>query len=129
MRKIICISILSLLLTNCKSSIKKVYYSNCILYGKPEYKLIMKDSLNFEFISSFNDSIKGRWKINKDTLILESNSFLKSDLFDINKDSILKNVKYTVYEKQEKYLIKKKRLFLINKNGIDENCYLLAGKR
>jgi hypothetical protein len=112
------------MLLSCKSIIKSSYQSNCFLYGKPEYILKINENGKFYFRSFLDDTINGNWTLSKDTLILDSEYFIKASSFDIEKDSILKNIKYTEFDKQEKYLIKRSKLFLITKKGISKECYL-----
>ncbi len=116
--------IISLTLLSCKPTLKRSYESNCFLYGTPEYVLKINDNGKFQFKSFLNDTIDGNWTLSKDTLILDSEYFIEASSFDIEKDSILKNIKYTEFDKQEKYLIKRRKLFLITKKGISKECYL-----
>ena len=123
MKKFSFIIILFIILS-CKSNIKSIYQSNCFLYGKPEYILKINENGKFHFRSFLDDTINGNWTLSKDTLILDSEYFIEAYSFDIDKDSILKNIKYTEFDKQEKYLIKRRKLFLITKKGISKECYL-----
>ena len=116
--------IISLTLLSCKPTLKRSYESNCFLYGTPEYVLKINDNGKFQFKSFLNDTIDGNWTLSKDTLILDSEYFIEASSFDIEKDSILKNIKYIEFDKQEKYLIKRRKLFLITKKGISKECYL-----
>lgn len=109
--------------SSCKSTIKKTYQSNCFLHGKPEYVLKINENGKFHFRSFLDDTINGNWILSKDTLTLNSEYFIEASSFDIEKDSIVNNKKYTEFDKQEKYLIKRKKLFLITKSGISKECY------
>lgn len=123
MKKILFI-IIPFIILSCKSTLKSTYQSSCFLFGQPEYILKINSSDSFYFKSFLGDSIVGKWNISKDTLILNSDYFIKKSSFDIEKDSILENTKYTEFDKQEKYLIKKRKLFLITKDSISKVCYL-----
>lgn len=123
MKKIIFL-ITSTTLLSCKPTLKRSYESNCFLYGTPEYVLKIDENGKFHFRSFLGDSIGGNWTLSKDTLTLDSKYFIEASSFDIEKDSIMKNTKYTEFDKQEKYLIKRSKLFLITKKGISKECYL-----
>ena len=123
MKKFSFIIILFIILS-CKSNIKSIYQSNCFLYRKPKYILKINENGKFHFRSFLDDTINGNWTLSKDTLILDSEYFIEASSFDIEKDSILMNIKYTEFDKQEKYLIKRSKLFLITKKGISKECYL-----
>lgn len=123
MKKIIFL-ITSTTLLSCKPTLKRSYESNCFLYGTPEYVLKINENGKFHFKSFLNDTIDGNWTLSKDTLILDSEYFIEASSFDIEKDSIVKNTKFTEFDKQEKYLIKRRKLFLITKKGISKECYL-----
>ena len=124
MKKKILFLIIALPLLSCKSTLKSSYQSNCFLYGKPEYVLKINENGKFYYRSFLDDTINGNWTLSKDTLILSSDYFIEASSFDIEKDSIVKNTKYTEFNKQEKYLIKRKKLSLITKKGISKECYL-----
>lgn len=123
MKKIIFL-ITSTTLLSCKPTLKRSYESNCFLYGTPEYVLKINENGKFHFKSFLNDTIDGNWTLSKDTLTLDSEYFIEASSFDIEKDSIMKNTKYIEFDKQEKYLIKRRKLFLITKKGISKECYL-----
>ena len=123
MKKIIFL-ITSTTLLSCKPTLKRSYESNCFLYGTPEYVLKINENGKFHFKSFLNDTIDGNWTLSKDTLILDSEYFIEASPFDIEKDSIVKNTKFTEFDKQEKYLIKRRKLILITKKGISKECYL-----
>lgn len=123
MKKFSFIIILFIILS-CKSNIKSIYRSNCHILGEPTYTLKVNKNKEFQFTTHLKDTIKGNWTLLKDTLILDSEYFIEASSFDIEKDSILKNIKYTEFNKQEKYLIKRRKLFLITKKGISKECYL-----
>lgn len=112
-----------LVFISCKATLEKNYVSNCILYGKPEYELRIDESGDFRFISYMGDTVEGKWILTKNKLILKSDSFIKEELFDVVKDSILPNIKYTDFDGYEEYLIKNKKLFFISKNGVEKKCF------
>jgi hypothetical protein len=116
--------IISLTLLSCKPTLKPTYKSKCLILGEAEYVLKINDNGKFQFKSHLGDTINGNWTLLKDTLILNSEYFIESSSFDTEKDSIVKNTKFTEFDKQEKYIFKRKKLFLITRNGISKECYL-----
>ncbi|MFN7044675.1 MAG: hypothetical protein ACK4M1_05720 [Flavobacterium sp.] len=116
--------IISLMLLSCKPTLKTIYQSKCFILGEAEYVLKINNNGEFQFKSHLSDTINGNWTLSKDTLTLNSEYFIEASSFDIEKDSIIKNTKYTEFDKQEKYLIKRRKLFLITKKGISKECYL-----
>ncbi|NHN26938.1 hypothetical protein FIA58_014735 [Flavobacterium jejuense] len=108
---------------SCKTTLKKSYVSNCILYGKPEYTLFIEKDDKFRLISYMNDTIEGKWFLSKNKLTLKSDFFINNEGFNIQTDSILPNTKYTVYNGFEQYVIKNKKLFLVLKNGAKDKCF------
>ncbi len=112
--------IMTFLLISCKTSLQNSYKSNYMLYGKPSTILNLNDDNSFQYFFRYNQNeIKGDWKRIKDTLILTS------DIFNIKNDTLLRpKVKESDFENVDKYLIKRKKLYLINKNGVDKKHFL-----
>ncbi|MCO6161326.1 hypothetical protein [Flavobacterium sp. NRK F7] len=112
-----------LVLVSCKPTLKRNYESNCILYGKPEYILYIEKNNQFRIISFMNDTIEGEWSLNRNKLTLKSDSFIDSESFNIQTDSIFFNSKYTSNDGYEEYVLKNKKLFLILKEGVYDKCF------
>ena len=112
--------ILTFLLISCKTSLQNSYKSNYMLYGKPSTILNLNDDNSFQYFFPYNQNeIKGNWERIKDTLILTS------DLFNIKNDTLLRpKVKESDFNYVDKYLIKRKKLYLVNKNGVNKNHFL-----
>lgn len=112
-----------LLFVSCGSRLKSFYESNCHILGQTEYTLNIEKNGKFKLKSFLGDTISGDWISLNDTLILKSKSFVNSSSFDIENDSIISNVKYTEFDNFEKYLVKRKKIFLIKKEGVSRECY------
>lgn len=121
--KNIILSFIFLVFIGCQTTLKSNYKSNCILYGKPEYILYIEQNNEFKLISFMDDTIKGRWSFAKRKLILKSDSFVKSEEFNIETDSVLQNIKYTDFDGYEQYIIKNNKLFFISKKGVENKCF------
>ncbi|PAM95736.1 hypothetical protein B4N84_06470 [Flavobacterium sp. IR1] len=103
----------------CKSIKTGVYFSTCRLYGKSQVTLELNLDKSFVYNFRYYDTaIIGKWKINSDTLILTSDFFYKS------MDSLSPQIKNSDMYGVDKYLIIGNKLFIINKNGREKNCYL-----
>lgn len=107
------------ILISCKPNVNPLYKSTCILYGESELFLTLEKDNTFIYKFRYNDEIiNGYWSVNKDTLIL------KSDRFEQVLDSFTPKIKNSDIDKLDKYLIRGKKLFLINKDGYTKKCYL-----
>ena len=107
------------LLVSCKPTVYSLYKSKCYLYGESELILTLREdkTFNYEF-RYYDEVIKGNWLVKKDTLIL------KSDRFEQTLDSFNPKIKNSDIDKLDKYLIKGKKLFILNKDGETNKCYL-----
>lgn len=95
------------------------YVSACTAYHKSNLILICHADSSFEYKFLYNpDTILGRWAVKKDTLILFS------DYFSLKNDYLWK-LKNTDLEGVDEYLLKKKKLFIINSNGVEQKCPLV----
>lgn len=124
-KKLLCLLIISYTQISCNNSLKNIYFSNCLLYGKPEVVLELNNDNTFSYNFRYaKDKISGKWKKIKDTLILESDSF------NINHEGLHPKVKMSNIKSYDKYLIRNKKLYVINNEGKTKDCYLksaLAG--
>jgi hypothetical protein len=104
----------------CCTSIKpNTYFSTCTLYVKSEVSLKLNRDKSFIYNFRYYDqAIMGKWKVNSDTLILTS------DFFNESMDSLSPKIKNSDEYGVDKYLIKGKKLFIINKAGRKKDCYL-----
>ncbi len=103
----------------CKTVSDGNYNSSCMLYGKTELKLKINKDGTFAYNFLYNEeTVYGKWTIKSDTLILNSSQFLAK------RDSLSPKIKNTDIENTDKYLIKRNKLFVINKSGLSKNCYL-----
>ena len=95
-----------------------IYISQCRLHAKSDVVLICRPDSSFQYKFAYNpDSIIGNWQIKNDTLILSSDYF-------ITRDENMWRKKNSDFEDVDKYILKKKSLYLINTNGIDRKCPL-----
>lgn len=99
------------------------YISYCILYNQPSLQITLKKDSTFYYKRPLvNQEITGYWTTTKDTV------FLKSEVFEtsyVNSQSELSpKLKNTDLENRDAYLRKGKKLFAINKSGVDKECYL-----
>ena len=120
-KKIMLYPILILICFSCARIHKDRYYeSYCLLYGKPDlYLEILKDG-QFNYIFRYAPmTVNGKWRVNKDTLILESHIFEKKG------DSIVQMVKNTNINGKDAYIVKGKKLYALDSNNnVIKKCYL-----
>lgn len=103
----------------CKSIKTNTYFSTCTLYGKSEVSLRLNLDKSFIYNFTYYDkAIIGKWKVNSDTLILTS------EFFNESMDSLSPKIKNSDMNGVDKYLIKGNKLFIINKTGLKNDCYL-----
>lgn len=116
-----------ILISGCGVGIEKkitAYQSRCQLYHMKELVLFLKEDSVFYYKRPFvYQEIKGRWHIAKDSLILTSDLFKSEHLSKV--DSTYPVVKYTNLENKDIFIIKKRILYPINKQGVDSICYLV----
>ncbi|WP_264538216.1 hypothetical protein [Flavobacterium sp. N1736] len=118
MKKILIFLVLGLCIC-CKSIKTTTYFSTCRLYGKSEVTLKLNLDKSFIYNFRYNDKeIVGKWKMKSDTLILTS------DIWSESIDSLSPKIKASDIYGVDKYLIKGNKLFIINKLGRSEDCYL-----
>lgn len=121
-KKLLCLFIISCTQISCYNSLKNIYFSDCLLYGKPEVVLELNNDSTFCYNFRYaTDKVCGKWKKIKDTLILES------DTFNINHEGLHPIVKMSNIKSFDKFLIKNKRLYIINNEGKAKDCYLKSG--
>lgn len=121
-KHIITLVIISSIHFSCNNSLRNIYVSDCLLYGKPEVVLELNKDSTFCYTFRYaKDEVCGKWKKIKDTLILES------DTFNINHEGLHLIVKMSNMKSFDKYLIKNKRLYIINNEGKTKDCYLKSG--
>lgn len=120
-----CILIPLVCLSCTKIHTNRYYESYCLLYAKPELYLEILKNGNFTYRFRYApEIISGRWKMHKDTLILES------PLFEKKEDSIMQMVKNTSVNGKDAYIIKGKRLYALDSNNnLIEKCHLKLSKR
>jgi hypothetical protein len=126
MRKFRFVVILTLLFVSCHSV--KIQNSNydsiCWLQTKKSVTLKIDNNNSFQYFFAYSDEeIKGKWIIKKDTLILFSPKFLEK------KEELSPIVKNTNLDSLDKYLIRGKKLYAINKEGVKKHCYLVRAKQ
>ena len=99
--------------------LKSTYKSSCFLYNKTELELILNSNSEFSYKFAYLDEeIKGKWERKADTLFLYSSKFLEKQ------ENLTPKIKNTDFIGLDKYLIKKGKLHLINKDGVSRSCYL-----
>lgn len=95
------------------------YKSSCFLYNKTELELKLNSNSDFSYKFAYLDEeIKGNWERRADTLYLYSNKFLEKQ------ENLTPKIKNTDFNGLDKYLIKKGKLYSINKKGVSLDCYL-----
>ncbi len=100
------------------------FMSSCNLYNQTSLKLTLNENGEFQYHFAYNDEIvKGKWILSGDTLILNSDKFL------IKRDPISPKIQNTDLADVDKYLVKQNKLFVINKTGMDKNCFLITVKK
>lgn len=110
-----------LLLSNCSIFIRVNgdYNSTCVLHFERSVKLNIASNGQFEYKFAYNDEIiKGEWERVGDTLFLTSNRFFPSENFT----PVTKNTNYSY--KQDAYLIRNKKLYILDSLGVRKICYL-----
>ncbi|GAB4347145.1 MAG: hypothetical protein OHK0038_27160 [Flammeovirgaceae bacterium] len=104
------------------------YRDICVASGhKCRLEISLRNDSSFQYFFAYHEisdeEIKGKWKINKDTLILFSNKFLEK------REELSPIVKNTNIDSLDKYLIRGKKLYAINKEGVKKYCYLVHIKQ
>ncbi|TAF68318.1 MAG: hypothetical protein EAZ55_00105, partial [Cytophagales bacterium] len=119
MKRIILLVFTPIIITSCQTAKLRQgnYISTCLIYGKPEAELIIGTNNYFRYNFAYgSENIEGNWKILDNTLILYSDKFTEErDTYYI--------IKYTNLDSLDKYLIRGKRLYVINKEGVQKYCY------
>ena len=107
-----------------KINTNRYYEGICILYGRPEIYLEVLKNGNFTYRFRYAPkTISGRWKVHKDTLILESPSF------SLEK-SVMQMVKNTNIDGKDAYIIKGKKLYALDSNNnLIKKCHLKLSKK
>lgn len=99
------------------------YKSTCVLYGYPDLIVSFNFDSTFIYQMPYVKKITGSWVVKGDTLILYSDKFPvhpPSESFPADEYN-----KYTnLYGKKDAYLVKGKKLYAINKEGLMKSCYL-----
>lgn len=124
-----CLIIFSVIfLSSCtieKKIIGKKYTSICINGIYPNVILLLKKDKTFEYKFAYvEEKVSGNWYIQKDTL------FIKSQMFtDIVKSSMTPKIKVSNTDGFDSYLIKGRKLFIINdSNNLNKSCFLLMSR-
>ncbi|WP_375563379.1 RHS repeat-associated core domain-containing protein [Bernardetia sp. OM2101] len=103
------------------------YYSDlCLLYGEPSLylKIFKNGNFTYRFIYA-PKKISGKWKVHKDTLILESPLFLLE-----KEEDIMQMVKNTSVHGRDAYIIKGKKLYALDSNNnLVTKCPLKLSKK
>ena len=107
--------------TSCRTT--KVHYgtyaSTCFIQTETDLLLILNYDKTFQYkFAHSSNTIAGTWSAHRDTLIMMSNQFKKSD------DVMLPKVKKSDFDEKDIYIIKGKTLYTINKNGISKDCVM-----
>lgn len=93
------------------------YKSICILYGKPMVVATFNPDGSFIYYLPFNYQATGNWHLSGDTLVLHSEKF--------QTDTLAPSYKYTNLKgNTDAYLVKGRKLYVINKTGWTKDCYL-----
>ena len=115
------------LLSNCKINYSGRYISRCWIQTRTELFFDVKNDSTFQYFFAYHEisdeEIKGKWEINKDTLILFSPKFLEK------RDTLSPIVKNTDLDSLDQYLIRGRKLYPINKIGVKKTCYLVKAKK
>jgi hypothetical protein len=108
---------------NVQKKLQGSFRSSCNLYNQTSLKLTLIENGEFQYQFAYNDEQnKGKWEILNDTLLLESAIFLEK------REALSPQIKNSDFTGVDKYKIKKNKLFVINKNGISNKCYLIEVK-
>jgi hypothetical protein len=116
---------LPFLMYGCQSSKIKIsnYNSTCWLHTQTDVILKIYENDIFEYSFAYSDEkIIGNWSVKDDTLILFSDKFLEK------REDLSPIVKNTNFDGLDKYLIRGKKLYAINKEGVEKHCYLVKLK-
>jgi len=93
------------------------YKSNTILYGEYEVVATFNPDGSFIYYLPFNYQATGNWHLSGDTLVLHSEKF--------QTDTLAPSYKCTDLEgKTDAYLVKGRKLYVINKTGWTKLVYL-----
>ncbi len=95
------------------------FKSSCYLQTRTELILTLDSDSTFKYEFAFNDEkIVGYWNLQKDTLVL------RADKFSETRDRMSPKIKNTDLIDMDLYLVKKNKLYPINKEGVAKECYL-----
>lgn len=116
-------AILMLILSAACSSVQNItgtYQNYCRLYNQPRHTLILRADKTFLYNFPYvEDKIEGSWAIDRDSLILKSDYFLKES----EPNTPIR--KYTdIPNGKDVYIVKGKRLYAVMKNGVEKTCYM-----
>jgi len=104
------------------------YKSSCLLYNTPDLIMSLNEDRTFNYRLAFlEDTIKGKWHISGDTLILNSISFLDEFIQKTYPDApkeLIPRYKYTESHEKDVFLIKGSMLLPLTKEGFNKKCYL-----
>jgi len=125
------LSIASIILYGCfltKAKIAGKYKSNCLINSKSELLLELTPDNHFTYIFAYlDDTIKGNWIRDGDTLVLFSNYFqeayIKDKYFDIPSNLIPK-YQYTDNFNRDIFQIRRNKLYTIENQPSDSKCFL-----
>ena len=106
---------------------ESTFSSTCILYGSPDLVITLYSNGRFEYKMPYVEDINGSWTQIKDTLVLTSERFSAVNPSEAKPANIYN--KYTDLEgDKDQFLIKGKKLYAINKNGVSKKCELTKVK-
>ena len=105
------------------TKITGIYKSSCVLHGFPDLIVNFNSDSTFIYTMPYVEEIAGTWVVKRDTLILCSDKF--SNQPPSESLPAYKYNKYTDLEgKKDAYLVRRKKLSPINKEGHNQSCYL-----
>lgn len=104
------------------------YVSDCILYNEPNLLLQLNNDEKFAYsLAMLEDTVYGTWHLSNDTLILSSKYFsdeYKETRFSGMPVDLTPSFKFTDRKDVDIYLVKRKKLYPIDKTGQIKDCIL-----
>ena len=109
--------------SSCTTTLNKLtgnYKSTCYIQVFPNVILDLKKDSSFSYEFAYlKEKITGNWMITGDTIYLYSKSFHSE-----NQDSLSPKTKNTDLIDRDGYLLGKKKLFKLTRNGTTKDCFL-----
>ena len=134
--KIIVVLVFTISCLSCSVNQKKItglYISSCFLHTEPNVLVQLKSNGEFVYkLAYLEDSVKGMWTLNEDTLMLVSEFF--TDDYKLKKFpdvplTLTPQYKVTDVPEKDLFILKYKKLYPINKSGIYKSCILFKQKK